>query len=357
MASVVRLPPELWCEITALACVDGGFTGRSLALACKFFHAQSLCYRFHSLAFDSVLRMEAFLSFLRLQPEDCHPRIKHLYIFHREAVATPSGRPFTDPPTRSAPREANVMEKRALWDKRFRMAASALLVVAAPHLSTLCIVAETPLDCPLASPCRFPKLEELSCKGVVFSPDPGSPASIFPTLKRVHFISPDTNAMIAMLASMLPSITHLRISNIDYYDANLAASLGTFLGSSAEHSQETPSPPPSKSLPRLGRIILHGTPPAPCGWSGFYGREWAVVMTQLEVFAQEQNRTRGGARVLLLKRPMGAGRWLRRMRDQWIDRMQGGRGCWVESDAQEAASEVKWDVPMCYEIPHARPAR
>ena len=71
---------ELWQQIITAACTDGGYTGRSLALTNKLFHAQSLSTRFHSLAFFSLARVEAFLAFLDNQPEECRPEIQHLYL-------------------------------------------------------------------------------------------------------------------------------------------------------------------------------------------------------------------------------------------------------------------------------------
>ena len=85
MARIAIIPVELWREFITGACTDGGYTGRSLALTNKFFHAQSLSTRFHSLAFFSLAKVEAFFAFLDNQPEECRPEIQHLYLFSERA--------------------------------------------------------------------------------------------------------------------------------------------------------------------------------------------------------------------------------------------------------------------------------
>ncbi|KAH9855038.1 hypothetical protein C2E23DRAFT_883567 [Lenzites betulinus] len=332
MASVDRLPSELWCEIIALACVDGGFTGRSLALTSKFFHAQSLSDRFHSLSICSASQVEAFLEFLRLQPKECHPRIKHLYLFlpNHQATTVYYGE--------------RVMDKRM---EKFHTALTALLAVAAPHLNTLCIVTPGfPLGIPLS--CVFPNLEELSWMGTTlhFDPAAGSlPALILPTLKRAHFVLSDTTvdaAVITLAYAELPSLTHLRISEFSYRNMNMIATLATALGQSSHQDALTPQSSSTSHL-RLPRIIIQSTPTENVGWSAHDDHKWATLTTQLQALALAQNQGNDRARVLLLPRPLGSGQWLLRMRSQWLERTQGGCGCWVESEAEETASE--WGAP------------
>ena len=51
----------------------------------------------------------------------------------------------------------------------------------------------------------------------------------------------------------------------------------------------------------------------------------------------EQER---GIRALMLERSWRKRKvWERRLWDDWLERMEGGRGCWVESEGEEKALE------------------
>ena len=41
--------------------------------------------------------------------------------------------------------------------------------------------------------------------------------------------------------------------------------------------------------------------------------------------------------------------WAKRVRDEWLQRMDGGRGCWVESEAEESSIEGPVDAPRAVE--------
>ena len=108
MERIAIIPAELWREIIAGACTDGGYTGRSLALTNKLFHAQSLSARFHSLAFFSLAKLEAFLAFLDNQPRECKPKIQHMYLS------------FVDEPEPAKPR-TNFWRTYAGWSLRRKL--------------------------------------------------------------------------------------------------------------------------------------------------------------------------------------------------------------------------------------------
>ncbi|KAI0638533.1 hypothetical protein C8Q77DRAFT_1091611 [Trametes polyzona] len=362
MFDLFRIPTELWRDIIALSCVDGGFTGRSLALTSRFFHSQSLCERYYSLAFVSLQHIEDFLVFLRSQPADCRPRIQHLYLsFLDEPVKPPLDFSWTySKLTQHQQQEhnASTRQKRALWDERFGVAAAALFALAAPTLRTLCVVEDGVPRIPLVFPHNFPQLEELSWKGrfLAFEPPVLSASGTtrtpvtFPVLQRVHFIAAGADEVIASLShAVSASLTHIRVSNVGFMDPYLpralAAALGTPSGSRplvqelarGDGLPQTTSPfSQHASLPHLRHVVIHGTPPAPGGWCGHYDREWAAITSQLELLVQK-----GDGRVVVLQRPWWkALNWPNRLREYWVERMQGGQGCWVWSEDEEIASEL-----------------
>ena len=38
--------------------------------------------------------------------------------------------------------------------------------------------------------------------------------------------------------------------------------------------------------------------------------------------------------------------WKKRLRDDWLDRVEGRNGCWVESEEEEAGREIYEDEPL-----------
>ncbi|OBZ70278.1 hypothetical protein A0H81_09707 [Grifola frondosa] len=87
------VPLELWRNIFTLACTDGGFTGISLALVSKHFHAASLPVRLHSLALTSLRQVEGFLSFIEAQQDVFASggglRVHHLLLKDADSLACP----------------------------------------------------------------------------------------------------------------------------------------------------------------------------------------------------------------------------------------------------------------------------
>ncbi|KAI0371596.1 hypothetical protein BV20DRAFT_965331 [Pilatotrama ljubarskyi] len=195
MPEVTRIPTELWHEIITDACVDGGFTGRSLALASKFFHSQSLSARFRSIALDSVQKIQAFRSFLIQQPKDCKPKVENLYLATFD-------RSIDSPLSEFNEWDEAAATARASLKQLFYAATDALLTFAAPTVRTLCLVKVSIPFQVTAFPREMPKLEELSWMGAirplnaygVRAPQDAAiqQSTAFPALKRVHFISERT---------------------------------------------------------------------------------------------------------------------------------------------------------------------
>ncbi|OJT15465.1 hypothetical protein TRAPUB_7336 [Trametes pubescens] len=272
MRDVTSIPTELWRSIVTIACTDGGFTGTSLALTSKFFHAQSRGLRFHSLALNSLRQLEGFCTFLQLQPQEGKPRIEHLYLsfFNVPQILRSDPKYAALRRGRSMEFDDWTTEVQARWNERLTAAWTTLITLAATTLRTLCIVEEDePL--PLEFPCDLPRLEELSWRGYIraFRPPslhgPRGSLRRFPSLDRVHFVSGDSDSVVAALAAAVPSsLTHLRISNVSDGDGKLPAALARALGL-------PPPQVPDETLPHLRSVVIHAIPPdagGPCCWAG-----------------------------------------------------------------------------------------
>ncbi|OSD03044.1 hypothetical protein PYCCODRAFT_287091 [Trametes coccinea BRFM310] len=146
--------------------------------------------------------------------------------------------------------------------------------------------------------------------------------------------------------SHTPRSTHLRVHNVDYScPQNVVEDLRAVLGRVHElldlnkgtlliHSQRKPHP-------HLRRVILRArAPPVP---GGVCGEPWAASV-QYESFTHWPDRLAASPayddiKILILK-PDGRERtlreWSQMAKAQWLDRMDGGAGCWEEERVRYA---------------------
>ncbi|KAI0722597.1 hypothetical protein C8Q76DRAFT_366057 [Earliella scabrosa] len=357
MFTAESIPTEVWEKIITSACTDGGITGRALALTSKFFHAQFLSVRFLSVALNSLQRTEALTSALRSQAKTRRPiNVVHLCLtFVNEPVRRSSGylkKYYNEwaPEEKKKHEEQRKNEKDA-WDGRFIVAMSELFALVGPTLRTLCIVEDPSVRFP-PFPCEaLPKLEELTLKGHVptllpvkkvkyFPWDTPLPASLdlsfkLPALKRLHSIPSHDHSsekVLECLATHAPaSLTHLRISNISCLDETIATDLSKALNIGWGDA----APSASTKLLNVRCVIVEGCAPEFLVECGTDRALWQDICEDLEALFLECERGKG-MRVLLLQRPSSSTpRWEDKLYNDWLDRIDGGSGCWVRSDARE----------------------
>ncbi|KAI0694742.1 hypothetical protein C8Q76DRAFT_758014 [Earliella scabrosa] len=378
MHTAQSIPPELWKGIITLACTDGGYTGRSLALTSKFLHAQSHPWRFHSVALDSLIYLEDILKLLRQAqdesvPAQPRPTIEHLYLsFMHEICRLPPNfwkicRRMSDQEIQE--HEQRVASDKQAWDARFIAAMTEILAIAGPTLRTLCILEDPAVRFPPFECGVLPRLEELTLHGhvlpllpVVPVPRRGQPPielppdswAKLPALRRLHFVymwgrNLWCGEAVNSIAQLAPSnFTHLRLSNVQraVLLPALSRALGVpfVAGDGVAVATGIDGSIPSK-LRRVKRLITQGYSPAPGGLCGNPYIDWDGFCNDLEAFAQECERARG-IRMLHLSRPWRRNcRWKERLRDDWLDRIEGRDGCWVQSEVEEAGREVYEDDP------------
>lgn len=191
-ASPYNLPLEVWQQILTLSCTDGGYTGASLALVSRFFHAASHPVRFRSLRFTSLCQIEGFFTYLQnypITPRRLVPKVNHLLLSF----------PCAPPDDSSPDLDDNISDRgslvwyherklrdqeKAVWDKRFSKLVPRLLELVAPYLETLALVQSDAFIIP-AIRNTLPKLRELTLLmgiSVMLSEDdgivPAAPASM-----------------------------------------------------------------------------------------------------------------------------------------------------------------------------------
>lgn len=384
------LPSEIWQKVTELACVDGGRTGVSLALSCKYLHAQTFAGRFYSLALRSLAQLESFVSFVTSLkcPQENVPsttsqgghfqilRVRHLWLSFRNEMPPPG------PPTPGTSAKGPSMISKAEWDARILTGLHALLPLIAPTLLTLVLAQQETWPLPpdaLAPP--FPQLTELTFLG---GPTDGRGAAIsstahwpfdlarrpFPALRRLHVIADfysQAYARRALLtapahAPTLRQLTHLRLSGLSEGDCAdlagggeepLAAALALALGVSPTTPSTLDSTLPGLPRPpleRLRHLVLHGvgTPGAPCAFSATLWDNVVCALAAVVLQWGPHARVPGhigsiaGAEhsAVLMDRPWRRDfKWEARVWGDWVARMEGGRGCWVEDEEEEEARE------------------
>ncbi|KAI0329526.1 hypothetical protein GY45DRAFT_1324807 [Cubamyces sp. BRFM 1775] len=342
MLDVAAIPTDIWSLILPLACTDGGFTGKSLAMTCSFFHMQAYHFRFYSLAFDTLAKMESFLAFVRRQSGGFQPRITHLYISYSD-----------HPNNRSQWSWRTVVR---MTDARFRLAFDTLLRLAAPNLQTLCVAQDWT---PVTIQCSLPQLEELIWMGSTFlpdadvesGPDPGSPTidkfnsdenSIFPALKRIHIIlsslsRPLSPALLRPLDVAANTLTHVRISNVDSATMSMgligALTPDVYVGIFGQPPPTT-SLFPSLVLPTLRYLtvqyILRGEHEAEAR-----GSQPPTTTVQVRDFEAHDGKI--GRMYLLSDGEHIHTHWCNQLKEEWSDQIEGGYGYWVGRKEEEGA--------------------
>ncbi|KAI0331326.1 hypothetical protein GY45DRAFT_1370143 [Cubamyces sp. BRFM 1775] len=385
MLNITDVPADLWHIILPLACTDGGFTGTSFAHTCTTLYARALPSRFYSLALSSLAHMEGFLDLLRRQPNDFRPHIAHLYISHSDQPRRRFQHSWSSMSQMTGAQRGQYRrmaeEAKADWNARFRVAFDAILSLAAPSLRTLWVAG----DCAPVILYTLPKLEELTWMGATLLPDaaglPHSPidsgmstrpgTSTVPALKRVHFI-PGTSSEIPpalrSLQAAANTLTHLRISDVhdstvsegvplalaealapdarlydednyeeyddDSFDNSYngeASNTDNVTDEDAWVQQTTPLRP--ATLPNLEQVLVLCTPSE-------LGRHivFADVRPRyLELLAQEFERRGEAMRHMHVfydrKRPEDRELyWRKRLKAEWLDRLDAGRACWIYHD-------------------------
>ena len=213
---------------------------------------------------------------------------------------------------------------------------------------------------------EFPVLEELTVWGSVdcilqhshgFRPTsddrpPWYHSPSLPSLQRFHFICESAHERIALFApwktwiSASP-ITHLRLSdiNVDDSETGFVETLANALGVpvpphwsvQAEDSGNRPIVRnPDTVFPHLRYLWIHVDELV---WPSDYVQGiWLVLRCKLHELVQSVERVEG-MRAVFMKSSLKKKIWEQRLWEDWVGRIEGRRGCWVESAEEEAQLE------------------
>ena len=338
---LTRVPTEIWRDIIEQACTDGGPTGKSLVLTSKFFHVQANDSRFTSLALFSLNQLERFLAFVHSRPSEWRYPVRHLWLSFAQECFNGQA---------SIVSENDDSDEE--WHARFDCAMTDLLALVAPSLRVLTLVQNDSHAVPLFR-LDLPILSELTVWGsvsaVVIHPCSADCPPRLPALRRFHFVCGDPSSRAQLLgpSSWLSAspLTHLRLSDLHDGDeghefANtIACAIGVHMPGS---SWSNAVPPQGKEiiLPHLRYLWLHGLEWYPSTCSEADQKDWwEVLKSKLEEVVRVAAGDKGMWALVLEKSWRKRTVWERRLWDDWLERMEGGRGCWVESKEDENALE------------------
>ncbi|KAI0722274.1 hypothetical protein C8T65DRAFT_704799 [Cerioporus squamosus] len=325
-----RLAVELLEQIFLLACTDGGFTGASLSRVSKHIREVARPVRFHTIALLSPHpgKLEQFASCYvheRAFSRSATPKVRHLLVASAIRQADPARVVLRPSPNNSdvskfsadvndlkeRQREASQKEQ-----DKFSADVTSLLQLLAPDLISLSLIHCHRYGKPEL---RFPPT--IQVRGGLMVPEcPSGP--LYPHLERLHLclvaLSGCPDLDIVAWGNNAPNLTHLRISNVNYWPRTTIESVRKVFG--------------------LQQIIIqpHSPPPmgGPCGtphtvFSGF--------IDSLHAACKPCHNPKLPTVLLPPSRNMREHDWEAKMRDQWIERICGGPGCWDTTRSAVAA--------------------
>lgn len=338
-----KIPIEIWSSIAVLACTDGGRTGRSLSLSCRFLHSVMQPLRLHTVALFGVELLHSFTQCLRLSclsSPDHPPEIRHLF------VAIPIQ--YWEP--RATPKEqiANFNEDIV-----------AVMTHAAPTLRTLTVRDPYTLDIgnstgmragmplPALDTLHFPALEALTMQWHA-SPSRTNAHERFPRLTRLHVVRPSMSMqMWEGLMRYAPGVQHLRFSEL-VAKPRVAPFLRTVLDIPFSQPDDLLGPPPLPS--EVLRLSVHSEQPRALEVREKMAQLQSVCLQAFDVYGMEPQEARANyphvgmcagfrrlardcsadamaKRVIMM--PDGKpGYELEEALQDWVSMVEGGEGPW-----------------------------
>ncbi|KAF9453568.1 hypothetical protein P691DRAFT_22078 [Macrolepiota fuliginosa MF-IS2] len=346
-----EVPAEVWGKIFDVCCQDGGQTGRSLALASRYFHAVSKSSQYISITLTGKRAIAKFAELLATNHE-CR-RVKYLFMstFEPEPnmleyIRKGLYQAHLPPPLVTHDAKLDPTEHHQITADMYR-----ILEFIAPTVRILHVVIGFYRE-EIFFPMEFPVLEELTIQGPFHDHydcnddfcDTLYPS--IPSLRRLYLTEVFTcvnDRTYLALRHYAPYLTHLRIQCADGYIESSRTFLRQLLPSSTSSSevdkdrgqehgcgyQEDEERAHSrKEFPEtLQSILLHPGPTQPRWRCGTMYMMRYMALRELEKCAKEDTR------IVLFKEspwvwPYSRAHDYAEGQRQWLDRIAGGEGCW-----------------------------
>ena len=349
------VPTELLVEIFALACTDNGHTGRSLSLVSAYFHDVVQPVQLQSISVVGLRQMIGFLKLLESKPR----RVNHLLIADRIEDLPPFAERLQDQNSRIQ----EVRISRAAYVRKITQYYISILLLVAPHLHTFAIflhfhdLVRVGVDYPGLIPVTLPCLKELTVHGKV-SKQSFATSFQAPHLERLHiakYVSLPEDVP-STLSHIAPNLTHLRISGVSAWipNGNLLDALRSVANPSfSSDSQHLyPGLPIPQFSSKLQKVIIgqrvsyvSGTRSNPA-----YHSHTVEGLERLGMMCTD-------GRLVVLQIPPyvnAPGYWdanrsgkLQQTEKDWLERINGGEGCWDPISDWICVASGGWDNFRC----------
>ncbi|KDQ62127.1 hypothetical protein JAAARDRAFT_30033 [Jaapia argillacea MUCL 33604] len=321
-----RCPPEIWLNIFNLACDDGGYTGCSLSLVSRCMYTLSKLVRYRSVALHGLRRMRSFATVMEGTPLELR-RVRQLYISFRDPpLKTITG---SDKPVDLEESQQRTTDAWKCAEAIYQILPSVLSAVA-HSLESLTLV--TCDDRPFAlSPIPLPNILELTIYGIhevsAWESDPVSLHPL-PTLRRLHLEGRTRDAVVT-LVDLAPNLTHIQLSSIEQGSSIRAVIKQFHSRDVADHGNLSLS----TTRPSARRILLQPRTPRTFGCGLAYSHHFRRMRDLMDAASSDPF---GIVTVLESKRDPGMGEELdQEAKDFWLDRIDGGQGCWKEPEISQ----------------------
>lgn len=229
---------ELWVKITAYACTDGGYTGRSLSLVSRTMHSIIKPVRYNSVALIGNRKLLAFSE--QLAAMRAAPLVRHLFIADIDPFTNSCALDDLEGDMYDDERWEEVYRRKEDRVRQLNWALHKVLTSSAPYLYTLSVHGwsfDPTLDLPV-----FPHLNDLT---LLAAPQTWAAEAhaCLPSLRRLHILSAHTSPQFWLsLADSAPHLTHLKLTNVSQ-DSHLGGSLRALLDVKSSGSSDDPIPP------------------------------------------------------------------------------------------------------------------
>lgn len=319
-------PVELWLKIAPLACLDGGYTARSLQLVSHQMRDIVKPVRFISVSLVTKTQLLAFTRFLPKGEQEGRPSslsIQHLLV---------------DIKTQYWGDDAKEKEKSL----RLQEAIRNLLAVAAPTLRTLALYG-TQLDV-VASGVTLPLVEDFCVESL----DILGKNTILSSLLRLHFTRFSSySGFWPLLARIAPALTHIRLSGLSQ-DVELTRILRNLLDLPVPNTPEScmalylvppypPGTPEAEAADALASLRTVLVEPIEHAGGDFCGTGIVIQIQMkcwLDVVAEE--RKQGAGRGMLYLLPDVVESQVSEARREWAEMVEGGSGPWAPPEERAA---------------------
>ena len=345
------VPLETLQQIFQLACIDGGYTGGSLALTSKFIHRAAESTRFYSIAVAAETeRLTALVTLYRRQCSNAagiRPRTAHLYLSIDEPKEDELDE-SEDEDLASPPRSSTV-------SARF-VAIKQLLNLVTDDLQSLVITkgfftaVRSLFDRPLPAVRSLTLVRHADPSKLI---PPGSESTVlplFPALTHLHVVAQEASALQPFLPGWIahaPHVTHLRVSESAHSRMyKLLDELRAALGTPARRrfaagiAVATESPPAARqpTYPSLVCVVVEPDPLPVKGACGTGRMAYGARRMELSMIAMQAKE--GGVE-MCVPRPCAwtEKEWDEAIRTEWLKRIGGEPGRDWFSTANEEDSE------------------